>query len=286
MKHLFLSLAVLGVIVFSSCSQSEETIPEGKVSVNFRVHNFRQYVMDELTRASSVEVLDHLAFAVYDAASGSLVQEAEVQDVGDEDYGSFSATLSPGNYRMVFLGYNGKETCQLTSPTSISFSNSYVPQTFLYSTEMTVDADAADVQTITLSRVVSALKVTIEDAIPEGVKKFRLSASGGGTVLNAQTGLAPSATGKTHVINVPDNLVGTKGVSLTTFLYLTSDAEDVDFTVEALDANGAVVRSREFKDVPMGINVMSCYKGSFFDASSSYRIEVETDWADTFTYTY
>ncbi len=286
MKCIPILAVILSFFCFISCSKSEEIIMEKK-SLSFQVTNFKQYSFDEISRAD-VSILDRLAFCVYDAETSEIVVPEVLQSKGEDNYGQFSVSLYPGTYRVVFLGYNGSRTCDLSNLEAISFSDSYVPQTFLYSAEITVDDKTPEQTQIELHRVVAAIKVTLEDAIPEGVVMFRFTSTGGGTSLNAKTEFSPVSAGRTWGISVPEDRIGKQGVKLTGYLFLTSQTEQMDFTLEALNQNGEIICSKSFQNVPMGINTISCYKGKFFDksVSANFHLSVDDQWAETREFTY
>lgn len=281
---------VLCLAFFASCSKSELGESSSN-TIRFVVSNYKQYSFEELTRSAVASDLDHLAFAVFDEASGKTILPQQIQDRGSEGYGVFSISLPEGKYRVVFLGYDKNYKCSITSADRIMFENDYVPNMFLYSAPLVVDSSTPSQQNIVLKRVVSGFRLIIEDELPSGVVSIRFAANAGSSVLNALTGFSSSSNGRTSSVSIPADYVGYKGTTLIVYLFLPSESCPVDYTVEALNAKGEVVKSRLFQDVPMKVNVISCYSGNFFSESAptsdmSFPIKIEKDWDAENKYTY
>jgi len=305
-----LPFALAFSLLFASCGSEPEDviIPEGQCTVSFSVSNYRQISFDDLSSsatrspASSVpsdhsSTLAHLLLAVFDAETGQQVCSPIQHDQSDykeegkwEAYRQFSITLPYGHYQVLILGFNGKQSCQITSLEHIAWSADYVPNTYLYCEELTLDKNSALDRKITLRHVVAAFRLRAEDAIPAELKKMRFSSSAGGTVLNATTGYAKQNTGRTSDIVVPADSVGKKEMDFTAYLFLQEDEITANYTVQALGKNDALLYSRHFVNVPLRINVMTAWQGIMFedtgdDDNTVYPFGInlywDTAWADT-----
>lgn len=256
----------------------------GNKTVEFLVTNYMQYDMDEGTRAIPVgdsERIKHLALGIFDATTDQLVGSIQVQDKGSAGYGTFTATLNYGKYRLVFLGYGGDNTLIMTNPENISFGDNALPQTFLSSFEFTVDANTAAVTDIVLKRVVSGFRLDIQDAISNRTSAIKFKTTGGGMILNAKTGLAKASTGRENTISIPDSYKGQTSKNLIFYLFLPQNEETMDITASAIDENGDAFIERTFTGVPMKINTLTIYKGNFFaDTPYDFSITIEDDWGE------
>ncbi len=300
-KELFLLLISFSLFLFSSCQSGVDgtAVPEeGQGTVTFSVTNYRQISFDDLsgsaaTRATSSDApstLDHLLVAVFDAETGQQACSPIQHDYDNyktkpETYGLFSIVLPYGHYRVLALGYNGKRKCNVASLNHISWEDDFVPNSFLYCKEFTLNKDSNLDSEITLEHVVSAFRVTAEDAIPSELKKMRFSSNSGGTVLNALTGFTAQSTGRTSEIDVPASYAGAQGVDFTVYLFLPENEISTSYTVQALGQNNSLLYEKLFKDVPLRINVLTMWKGNFFEESSEEGISLywDTQWADTIT---
>lgn len=267
-----------------ACSNNEISPEMGEKVVSFRVTNFFQYEMGDPTRATPVSAKDskkikHLALGIFNEQTGKMENELIIQNLGEDGFGSFTVKLHYGQYRLVFLGYGGDKACIMESPEQISFEDGYVPQTFLYTTKITIDAKSKLQTNITLRRVVAGFKVVMEDVIPANASTVCFSTTGGGTVLNAVTGLAASKAGRNSSVDIPENYKGTSGKHATMYLFLSENSETMDIITKVCDADDKVIKERSFTNVPLKINTLTEYKGQFFDDQSyGFSISADDEW--------
>ena len=303
-RSLFLLLATCSFALFTSCQSGpdESSVPEGQCTVTFSVSNYKQISFDDLssaltTRATISMTLANLSLTVFDAETNECVCPTILHKSSDYEgdgetamtFPQFSVTLPYGHYRLLVLGYNGSRECNIASLNHISWTEDYVPNTFLYCEEFTLDKDASLNREITLKHVVSAFRVTAEDAIPAELKKMRFISTVGGTVLDATTGFTPQSTGRTSEISVPSSYVGTAGVDFTVYLFLPQEQLTGNYTVQALGSSDVVLCQKQFYDVPLRINYLTEWQGKSFEASgedvpnvqSGFNIKWDMEWADT-----
>ena len=289
--------SIIGMLCFLSvmlcaCSNETSTIPEeegNSKTFTFQVTNYMQYAMDEGTRAaiapSESKRIQHLALGIFDATANTLVAPIQIQDKEDQGYGSFTAKLNYGKYRLVFLGYGGSNSIlTMENPEEISFGSDALPQTFLSSFEFTVDANTAATTNVVLKRVVSGFKLTMADAISSRTSGIKFISTGGGMVLNAKTGFAKASTGRENTIVIPESYHGKTGESVIFYLFLPTNEEIMDITASAVDENGEAFIERTFANVPMKINTLTTYQGNFFaDTPYGFSITMEDDWGEEVT---
>ena len=280
-----ISLLCILSCLLCACDRNEVPLEEGSKTIDFRITNYKQYELDEGTRATtatSSQALKHLALAVFDASTDKMVGSVQICDSGTDGYGTFSATLPYGHYRLVFLGYGGEKNCIVESPECIYFAPDYVPQTFLCTTVLEVNAQTEVTSDVTLHRVVAGFQLHMEDAIPDNARELRVQTSGSGYVLNAKTGLAASVTGKRTTITIGESLRGQSGKKATMYFFPASTPELMDIDVSALDDQGEEIARRTFPSVPMKANTLTVYKGRFFSGQSyGFTIAVDEEWGET-----
>ena len=289
--------SIIGMLSFLSvmlcaCSNETSTIPEeegNSKTFTFQVTNYMQYAMDEGTRAaiapSASDRIQHLALGIFDATTNTLVAPVQIQNKTDQGYGSFTAKLNYGKYRLVFLGYGGSNSIlTMEKPEEISFGSDALPQTFLSSFEFTVDPNTAATTSVVLKRVVSGFKLTMADAISSRTSGIKIVSTGGGMVLNAKTGLAKASIGRENTIDIPESYHGQTGKSVIFYLFLPANEEIMDITASAVDEKGEVFIERTFAKVPMKINTLTTYQGNFFaDTPYGFSITMEDDWGEEVT---
>ena len=291
------------VSLFSSCQSAPEEVadPEGLCTVSFSINNYEQVSFDDVSSSSSApaatradvpsdhpSTLAHLIVAVYDAETGKQACQPIQHDQSDystqnDAYPKFSVTLPYGRYRLLALGYNGSRKCNIASISHISWEDDYVPNTFYCCEEFTLDKNTVLNQQLTLKHAVAAFSILTEDKAPSELKKMRFSSSVGGTILNAATGFTPQSTGRTSVIEVPDKYLGIRD-TFTVYLFLPQEqVNGASYTVQALGKNDAVLYEKQFTDVPLRINYLTSWKGTFFETSEDlgFSFYWDTQWADT-----
>ena len=297
MRKIFSLRSIIGMLSFLSvmlcaCSNETSTIPEeegNSKTFTFQVTNYMQYAMDEGTRAaiapSASDRIQHLALGIFDATTNTLVAPVQIQNKTDQGYGSFTAKLNYGKYRLVFLGYGGSNSIlTMEKPEEISFGSDALPQTFLSSFEFTVDPNTAATTSVVLKRVVSGFELTMADAISSRTSGIKIKSTGGGMVLNAKTGLAKASIGRENTIDIPESYHGQTGKSVIFYLFLPANEEIMDITASAVDEKGEVFIERTFAKVPMKINTLTTYQGNFFaDTPYGFSITMEDDWGEDVT---
>ena len=172
--------------------------------------------------------LANLSLSVFNAETGELVAPTILHKSTDYEsdgesammFSQFSVSLPQGRYKVLVLGYNGSRACNISSLHHIAWEDDYVPNTFLYLGDFTVDGNGNAGKEITLRHVVAAFRVTAEDAIPNDLGKMRFATTAGGTVLDATTGFTPQNTGRTSDISVPASYAGQENVDFTVYLFL------------------------------------------------------------------
>ena len=305
-KSLFYLCGTCSLLFLASCQSGPDDsfAPEEQCLVTFSVSNYKQISFDDLapsasSRATISMTLANLSLTVFNAETNERVVPTILHKSKDYEsdgatamtFSQFSVNLPYGHYRLLVLGYNGSRTCNIVSPNRIFWDDDYVPNTFLYWGEFTLDSDASLEREITLRHVVAAFRVTAEDAIPAELKKMRFIGSAGGTVLDATTGFAPESTGRTSEIAVPASYAGERGVDFTVYLFLPQERLTGSYTVQALGSDDAVLGQKHFGEVPLRINYLTQWQGNAFEpgdvdvpsVQSGFNVKWTMDWAGTLT---
>lgn len=174
-------------------------------------------------------------------------------DTTFETFGEFRLSLPMGSYTLVALAYytNENSVLTLTSPTEASYSLR-ARETFVATQTVNIsNAEALDISA-TLNRIVSMLTVKSSDGKTADVSNVRMTFSAGGKDFNPTTGLAITTTGLTNTVGNSAS-VGAKSTS-STMLFLNTDEQEIDVTIETLDADGNTLFSKTIEDVPFQRN--------------------------------
>lgn len=291
------ALFVSAVFGLGSCSEAEGVMnseiegSSGCAPVRVHVSDF-SFSVDDFpgTRAAvdpgSYDGLKAMTLAFY-SADGSEVSKITQEKGSSEIFGDFSLTLPLGSYTMVVIGRDVLEddVFSLTSATVAGYTSERVRETFCAKQSVAITSSAAVNLDVTLSRIVAQLTIRSTDGRPEGASKIRTTYSGGGKMFNPSTGLAIEDTGFS-VVNTPQTAVGAK-IGIKNFVFLASNEQVMDITLEVLDAADNVLITKEVKDVPLARNKMTTLSGALFTPTDvMIGVSVEKDWLPDETITF
>jgi hypothetical protein len=198
-----------------------------------------------------------------------------------ETFGVFSLSLPMGSYTMVVLanglGTAGDDVLTLTSPTQAAYTTDLTRETFATTQAVNVNSNTAVDITATLNRIVAKFEVYSSDGRTANAAKIRMSLNAGSKAFNPTSGLATSNTGYTMTLPI------TKSVGETTayggYIFLTSDEQDIDVTIETLDADDNVLFSKTVDDVPFKRNRLTKLTGAMYTNNSiAGAFSVNTGW--------
>ena len=280
MKYYYLLSLVLVAITATSCGKSLSA-PTAPVTVN--VENFRITIDTFSDTKSAVDPASYTYVSALDLAfySGETQVYRATQIKNDGTYttfGQFSCNLPIGTYTLVAIGranFEGDEFT-LSSPTSAGYSSERPRETFCYTQAVTIINTSPLNLSITLNRIVSAFKITSTDNRPAEITKIRTTYHKGSKSFSPITGLGLDDNGYSQ-INNPSTAVNSP-ISVTSYVFLTSDEEIMDITIEALNDNNVVLYSKTLQDVSFKRNRMTKGQGTVFSTTGSAGFQLETDW--------
>lgn len=280
-KNIFLAGIAL---LFAACSNENETLVDNiDELVPVRVHVTGFSVSQEEfsgTRAADNLVnysgINAVTLAFYKGDGTETYKTTQAKD--DADFGEFSLSLPMGSYTMVAVAYytNEYSVLTLTSPTEATY-NVRAKETFAYTQPVTIsNTNAVDISA-TLNRIVSMLTVKSSDGKTADVTNVRMTFSAGGKDFNPTTGLALTNTGFANTVSNSASVGSTSTSS--TVLFLNSDEQDIDVTIETLDADGNTLFSKTIENVPFKRNRKTILTGAMYSNEAlSGTFQVETVW--------
>ena len=214
-------------------------------------------------------------------ASNGTEAYKSTQSKNDADFGEFECSLPMGTYTMVAVAYTTKEGSPftLTNATTAAYTGLHAYETFAATQTVTISNTSAVDISATLNRIVSMLTVKSTDGKTADVSNVRMSFSAGGKDFNPTTGLAITATG---LINTVGNSASVGATSTSsTMLFLNTDEQDIDVTIETLDADGNTLFSKTIEDVPFKRNRVTKLTGAMYtNEALSGTFQIETAWLD------
>ena len=245
--------------------------------------------MTRATAVGSYSGVSFLTLAFY-ASNGTEVYK-HTQEKGNleqgETFGEFSTPLPIGSYTMVVLGYvlYDDDALTLTSPTQAEWTVNAPRETFAATQAVNVTNTTALNLTATLDRIVSQLKVISTDNRTANVEKIRMTFAAGGKQFSPTTGLATVNTGSVSTVSA-GVAVGERSASIG-YVFLATDEQTMDVTIETLDAQGNTIFSKTVENVPFQRNRKTKLTGAIYSASAaagSFQVNTEwlADYSDTF----
>ena len=283
-KKLYL-LAAAGLVAWScSLVKEDRTDCPFTAPVNVHLSGF-SYIQDDLpdTKAQALSQYNGvkvLTLAFYDPDGTEVFKSTQNRETA-QNFGTFSTSLPLGSYTMVALGYvlYDDDALTLTSPTEAEYTGGCVRETFSVTQAVNVTSTETLNLSATLNRIITCLQVVSTDGKTANVNKVRMTFSAGGKAFNPTTGLATDDTGSESVVGV-SAAVGTTSTS-TGFVFLSSDEQTMDVTIETLDADGNTILSQTVTDVPFKRNRRTKLTGALYSASASAgSFQVNTTWLD------
>lgn len=282
-KHITLSFAAL--VLLASCSIKDNRL-NCLVPVNVHLNGFSISQEDlPATKADPVtpgsnSAVNAITLAFYDAEGVERYKVTQLKSDASTytTFGDFSLSLRMDSYTMVAIAYTTKEESpfELTSPTSAAYTGAHAYETFVYTQTVDIDDTAPVDLSATLDRVVSMLTVISSDTKTANATNVRMTLSAGGKSFNPTTGLATVNTGLTNTVGI-SAAVGASSTS-STCLFLASDEQIMDVTIEVLDVDGNTLFSKLVQDVPFKRNRRTRLIGSIYSSNADASFLLNTEW--------
>ena len=197
-------------------------------------------------------------------------------------FGEFSTELPMGSYTMIALGYGSEQPMTLNGATSATYTADRVRETFVVSQAVNVTSTNPLTLNAELSRVVSKVIVRSTDTRTAGVDSVRVTFAAGGKGVNPQTGLASSNNGLSNCVAI-SSAVGAASSTIS-YLFLASDQQTMNLTVETIKPNGTVYSTRTVADVPLQRNKITILSGPMYSTASGASFTVSTAYLGDTTF--
>ena len=254
------------------------------------VLTFSTYGQQDFTRAAEplTNQCSRLSVAVFDEDDAK-VGSTKSQKAGDKNFGTIGLSLQDGTYTIVAIGHNGDGNCTITSPTKVTFPSNKMTDTFCYCGTLEVGEGGIS-ETLEMKRVVAMMRLTIDDAIPDGVARLKFYYTGGSSTLNPRTGFGCVNSKQTEYRSVTDG----NGQPVSVYEIYTAPHEQNDIlklTITSQDAAGGDIDVFEPMDnIPVAVNKITIWEGALFGGGSSsggnISITLDTQWDGTINYTW
>ena len=273
-------MACLAVLV-AGCGKDVNVEEAGAKKVSFDVQgNWNSPVF---TRGSlSADGKEMTDLWLFDYVDGTLVQTVH-QVSTDADFGEPSPTLAYGEHRIYFVVSRGGSPS--VDGTVISWGS--IRDTFWKSMAVSVGGASASAYSVALDRVVTKLKITATDAVPDGTATVVVLPGKWYAGLDYLTGQpADMRDNEEMSVAVPDSYVGTTGMAVSFFGFSTAAEWTTPLTVSARDEDNDIIGLVNVAAAPFMANRATEFSGALFSTSGTFTITLNDEWDTPWTGTW
>ena len=281
MKRLLLMAVVLALAGCSDFQGSDKNV----------VLHFSPYTQEAFTKApvSAADVFSKLNVMLFTSSGEKALDKVKTQTADEGGFGTMELMLAEGTYYVVAVGHSSKVSATIKSLESVQFMASNgekLTDTFSYYGTIDVTSQRRE-YTLQMKRVVAMFRLVTTDTAPGAVAKMKFDYTGGSANYNPSTG--QGNTKSTQSETRPANDSGVYEVY--TFPYMANSGT-LTMNVSALDASGNILLKRTFQNVPVTVNTITAYKGTFFEdipgstTSTPITFTADPEWDALNEYTF
>ena len=236
----------------------------------------------DMTRGEAITQFTKINVQLFDRNGERVFEKVQTQTNDVSNFGTMSLSVAPGTYTVVAVGHSSTKSATIKSPTVCQFTASdgeKLTDTFCHCSTITISSEQ-HAFTLPMYRAGAMIQFCLTDSVvPESFAYFLMEYTGGSANFNPTTleGITKSSQSEKRIRN--DLMIH----QCYTFPYMAKSCT-LKMTVSALDSQGAVIRKREFTDVPVTRNRITTYTGHFFEdgdgqfTQSDFGFVIHADW--------
>ena len=279
MKHLYI---IILAALFTACNNENFSVLDGSpVKMTVAISGDFMLNTHEFTRALEADGKTMTDVWVLDYVGGELKQQLH-QTSDDADFGSPTMDLSLGTHHIYFIASRGAGASLNTTTHALTFSS--VRDTFWKDYELTISGGTSSGnRSVTLDRIVTKLKLTFTDAIPEGAATFNVTPSSWYYGVDYTTGEPSAATANgTITVNIPSSEIGVVNETVSIFGFSSATEWTTDVAVDCKTSDSSVLGSATITAAPFVRNRVSEYTGPLFGDNGSMTLSLNATWNDSY----
>ena len=211
---------------------------------------------------------------------GEELQQTVHQSNTDQGFGVLSASMGYGEHTLYFVASRGTTPTTDTDARTITWVKP--SDTFWATASITVSPSSASSQAVTLSRVATRLRISVNDEVPAGAAKFVITPSQWyyGIDYTTGNGVAPSSN-QPREVNIPSSYIGTSGqLAIAIFGFVPSNDWQTNITASLKASNESTLGLVTLEDVPLRKNITTAYSGGILGSTKSFTLSADDAWGD------
>ena len=231
-----------------------------------------------MTRAD-ISSLDLTDLWMFDYVGDELKQTIH-QSSSDEGFGVLSASMGYGDHTLYFVASRGTTPTTDTDARTITWVKP--SDTFWATAIVNVSPSSASSQAVTLCRVATRLRISVNDEVPDGAAKFIITPSQWyyGIDYTTGNGIAPSAN-QPREVNIPSSFIGTSGqLAIAIFGFVPSNDWQTNITASLKASDESTLGQVTLEYVPLRKNITTAYSGGILGTAKSFTLSADDAWGD------
>lgn len=213
---------------------------------------------------------------VFDYVGGECVQTVH-QTTDDAEWGKPKMSLAFGEHHVYFVASRGEGATVDADGHTIIWTGPR--DTFWKDYQVDVVSTSNGNRAVTLDRVATKLKVTVNDEVPTSCKSVTVTPGRWYYGWDYVGGIAMASQQTERVVSVPASYAGTSGQLSVGIFGLSGEDEWVtNVSIQAKDADGNVIGSASIAGAPFKANRSTDYSGNLFGSDGGLDVGVNATW--------
>lgn len=274
MKNSF--FAAMAVAATLTACDNNAQVDAPTVPVRFFMQGDFSIANTPFTRSLTADGKDMTDVWVLDYVDGALVQQLH-QTSEDDDFGAPTLSLSVGSHHIYFIASRGQGATLNTTAHTLTFTK--VLDTFYKDLSLNVVATSNGSQAVTLDRVITKLRLTLEDAIPLAAATFNITPASWRYSIDYTTGQPTTDTkSQTITVNIPSANIGQTGLDVSICSFSGADEWTTDVVINCKDGDGNNLGVVAIAAAPFVRNRVTEFSGPLFSAGGNMSLSLNATW--------
>jgi len=281
-----IAMALASALMMLSCTSDE---PQNEQQTGWESKTITFTFGDVLTQhamtRADVTEIDLTDLWMFDYV-GEELQQAVHQSNTDEGFGVLSASMGYGEHTLYFVASRGTTPTSDTDAQTITWMKP--SDTFWATATVTLSPSSASSQSVSLIRVATRLRITVNDEVPAGAAKFVITPAQWyyGIDYTTGNGIAPSANHPREV-SIPSSYIGTSGqLAISIFGFVPSADWQTDITAALKTSDDSTLGSVTLENVELNKNITTAYSGGIIGTSKAFTLTANDTWGDEDVHTW